>query len=481
MIMKTKLTILCIAFNFCLMNASAQEPAPQEKKAWEIGIGGSVWQFNRISFSNFQQNADGSYTYDMTNRHAIWGGQLYVARELNSHFYLDFQGNLGGTNKTTNGKTKFLGLAGLGLQWRFGEYFKSPYIDPFLRVGANYMYKGFDMCYRGSENVNDDQMQWAMTNSGNKDGRDKTNMFVASFGGGVNMWLGDRFAVGLQADYLLMPYKNVANSVQGTVRLMWRFGGKSKKPRPVATYIDRPVEKIVEKVVEVEKIVTVSAEVQPSVTNDLVTLFDQIYFDFDKDVLTAESETILDEIAKTLKADTSRRYLITGQTDARGSDSYNTDLSLRRARRVVDGLVTRGVPSEMLKYRGVGKKIAAIPYEGADNTRRGDRKITIELVTNMDYWEQADFHQLTGANVPAANTGFSIQIVASATPIAKGSTEFKTFRNETVEYVTSGRWKYKYCVGWFASRAEAQRELAEIKKAFPEAFVVTVRDGKIVQ
>lgn len=476
------LTILGIVACFQLATAQETDPSAitKEKKAWEIGIGGSVWQFNRISFSNFQK-LDGDYTYDMKNHHAVWGGQLYMARELNRDFYIDFQGNIGATNKNLHGKTEWLGMAGFGLQWRLGEYFKSPYIDPFLRVGANYLYKGFNIRYAGDESIGEDQMQWIMKNHGNKDGRDKTNMFVASFGGGVNLWLNDRFGIGMQADYLLMPYKNIANSVQGSIRLMWRFGGKSKKPVPIVKYIDCPTEKIVEKIIEVEKIVKVPAEVQPNMTNDLVALFDQIYFDFDKDVLTSESETILDGIAKLLKSDTTRHFLITGQTDARGSDEYNRDLSERRARRVVKGLVSRGVPAEMLKYRGVGKRIAAIPVNGEDNVRRGDRKITIELVTNIDYWKHHTFKQYvdTVSNTHVVNDGFSIQVIASATPISKDSNEFKPFQNEIFEYVTNSRWKYKYCVGFFSTRANAQQRLADIKKAFPDAFIVTILNGKI--
>nr|DAE30178.1 MAG TPA: outer membrane protein [virus sp. ct5rm7] len=466
--------------------ATAQESAshehPRERNSWEIGIGGSVWQFNRVSFSNFQK-VDGDYTYDMKNHHAVWGGQLYAARELNSHFFLDFQCNLGATKNNLHNKTKWLGMAGGGLQWRLGEYFKSPYIDPFLRVGANYMYKGFDINYAGDESIGTDQMQWIMENHGNKNGRDKTSMFVAAFGGGVNLWLNDRFGIGLQADYLLMPYKNVANSIQGNVRLMWRFGGKSKKPKPTIKYIDRPVEKIVERVVEVEKIVKVPADIQPTGTDDLVALFDQIYFDFDKDILTMESETILDGVARYLKTDTSRCYLITGQTDARGTEDYNKNLSERRAYRVVKGLVERGVPTEMLKYRGVGKRIAAIPVSEEDNVRRGDRKITIELVTNMDYWEHSSFQQFTAseANVHLKNNGFSIQIIASSTPISKDNNKLNTFKNEIVEYVTSGRWKYKYCVGLFASRIDAQKRLTEITKIFPDAFIVTILNGEITQ
>lgn len=478
------LTMLGIVAHLQL--ATAQHPVSsaiaREKKAWEIGIGGSVWQFNRVSFSNFQRD-NGGYTYDIKNHHAVWGGQVYVARELNTYLYIDFQGSLGATDKNLHGKTKYLSSAGVGLQWRLGEYFESSYIDPFLRIGANYMYKGFDIHYTGDESIGDDQMQWIMKNHGNKDGRDKTNMFVASFGGGVNLWLDDRFGIGLQADYLLMPYRSVANSVQGSVRLMWRFGGRSKKPDPIVQYIDRPVERIVEKVVEIEKVVEVAADIQRAATDDLAVLFDQIYFDFDKDIPASESEMVLDGIARYLKADTTRHYLITGQTDARGTETYNDDLSERRALRVVKELVKRGVPSEMLKYRGVGKRIAAIPVGKEDNVRRGDRKITIELVTNMDYWEHSAFRRLaaTEKNASLTNSGFSIQIIASATPIPKNSDEFKTLRNEVVEYVTFDRWRYKYCIGLFASRADAQRRLAEIAKVFPDAFIVTIRDGEIAQ
>ena len=49
-----------------------------------------------------------------------------------------------------NGKeSRWLGMAGIGLQWRLGEYLHSNYIDPFLRMGANYMYKNFKINYKG--------------------------------------------------------------------------------------------------------------------------------------------------------------------------------------------------------------------------------------------------------------------------------------------------------------------------------------------
>ena len=356
----------------------------EAKKAWEIGLGGTVFQFSRVGFSNFSQ-LDNGYQFDLDLNHAVWGGGIYAARELNKHFYLDLQGNFGVTNKSVDGKNKWMAMAGVGLQWRLGEYFKSRYVDPYLRAGINYMYKDFQILYSGSEGLEPDEMSWVLSNFGNKEGRDQKHLAPISLGGGINFWLSDRIGIGLQADYLLMPHKDVANSLQGSARLIWRIGGKSKKPRPVVRYVEKPVEKIVEKVVEKE--VIVEKPVETVITKSLTELFDQIYFDFNSYEITSISNETLDKIAETFKRDTSRRFLITGQTDARGADNFNRALSEARAGEVVKALEERGVPSEMMKWRGIGKKIAIAPSSAPDNVRRGDRKITVELITNMDYWE----------------------------------------------------------------------------------------------
>ena len=109
-----------------------QQPQSQkrEKKAWEFGIGGTVFQFNRIGLSNFAQ-IDNGYQFDLALNHAIWGGGIYVARELNKYFYLNFQGDFGFTNQSIDNKSKFMTMIGAGVQWRFGDYFNSRYVDPY--------------------------------------------------------------------------------------------------------------------------------------------------------------------------------------------------------------------------------------------------------------------------------------------------------------------------------------------------------------
>lgn len=367
------------------VNLNGQNQERKNSKAWELGIGSSVFQFSRAQFSNFTDLKDDGYVFDLKLKHTVYGGNLYIARELNSHFYLDLQGTIGATKDRVGGKdkTKMLYMVGPGLQWRLGEYFGSKYIDPYLRAGVNYMYKGFNMNYKGLEGLSNEEMDWILTNDMNKDGRDKKHLIPIAVGGGVNMWLNDRFGIGLQADYLIMPYKEIANSLQGTARIMWRLGGKSKKTQPIVEYInvERVVEKIVEKPIEKEKIV------EKIVYANLCELFNNIYFDFDKATLTADSEKVLDDIAEILKSNSSNNYLITGYTDSRGSHQYNLDLSKRRAAAVVKGLVDRGISSSILKSIGVGKNASQIKPDADNAIREGDRKVTIEIIRNSGYWD----------------------------------------------------------------------------------------------
>ncbi len=389
---KNYIYIILIVFLLTSQSAVSQNGDVVEgkvKRAWEFGIGASALTFSRVDFTNFSKATD-KYNLDLQLRHNVFGPNLYIARELNSHFYLDLQGTVGFTEQYENGKDrlKTLYMIGPGLQWRLGEYFGSQYIDPFFRVGVNYMHKNFDMRYNGTEGDLPNEMQWALQNLYNKDGADRNNLIPVAFGAGMNAWLNDKFGIGLQGDYLLMPHKNVANSIQGTVRVMWRVGGKSKKRAPEVQYVE--VEKIVqappiiqEKIVKVTEPAT---PIAPSISLEICELFNNIYFEFDKSDIRPESYPVLDKIADILKANDTKKYLITGYTDARGTAEYNISLSRRRAASVVSALEERGVSGNMIKSRGVGKNISYAPVQESNIVREGDRKVTVEIITNMDYW-----------------------------------------------------------------------------------------------
>lgn len=365
----------------------AKDVSTEWKRAWEFGIGASAFQFSRVDLTRFQKETD-QYRLGLQLRHTVLGPNLYIARELTPWIYIDLQGSVGFTQQHIDGKdkTRTLYMVGPGLQWRLGEYFDSKYIDPFFRVGVSYMKKNFDMRYVGSEGELSEEMSWVLENLYNKDGADRDELLPVSLGIGMNAWLNDRFGIGLQGDYLLMPHKDVANSLQGTVRLIWRVGGKSKKRIPPMEYVE--VEKIVQAPPRiVERIVEVPAPLSEAPSVELCELFNNIYFAFDKSDIRPESEVVLDRIAGIMKENSDKKYLITGYTDARGSAEYNIGLSRRRAAAVTEALESRGVPSGILKSRGVGKQVAYAPVSESHHVREGDRKVTVEIITNMDYWD----------------------------------------------------------------------------------------------
>lgn len=80
-----------------------------------------------------------------------------------------------------------------------------------------------------------------------------------------------------------------------------------------------------------------------------------IYYDYDKASLRAESLPVLDQLVSFFEENNDLTIEIGSHTDSRGSDSYNEDLSQRRAQSVVDYFISKGVPSEQLSAKGYGE------------------------------------------------------------------------------------------------------------------------------
>ena len=83
--------------------------------------------------------------------------------------------------------------------------------------------------------------------------------------------------------------------------------------------------------------------------------------------------------------------------------------------------------------------------------------------------------------VEASAEGYAIQLLASDKRLKASDAQFKTYRGKVKCYEGSGVLKYKYCYGEFATRAEAQKNVAAVRKVFKDAFVIHFSDGKIVK
>jgi len=82
---------------------------------------------------------------------------------------------------------------------------------------------------------------------------------------------------------------------------------------------------------------------------------DNIFYDFDKATLRPESKTALDELAQVLRDNPNVTIEMASHTDRMGTDEYNIDLSGRRAKSVIDYLISVGIKPDRLQSQGYGE------------------------------------------------------------------------------------------------------------------------------
>jgi len=85
-----------------------------------------------------------------------------------------------------------------------------------------------------------------------------------------------------------------------------------------------------------------------------------IYFAFDSDVITAESEATIESALAAAKQMGSTEISVTGHADRAGPEEYNLGLSLRRANAVRDALAELGFMSDGISVAGRGEAEPAV-------------------------------------------------------------------------------------------------------------------------
>lgn len=103
-----------------------------------------------------------------------------------------------------------------------------------------------------------------------------------------------------------------------------------------------------------------------------------IYFDFNEETLKPESEPVLKEIAQAMTDNPDWKLTVEGHTDNIGVDTYNLDLSKRRAASVKQALVSQyNIAPDRLLTGGYG---ASRPVETNDTLEGRARNRRVELV-----------------------------------------------------------------------------------------------------
>jgi outer membrane protein OmpA-like peptidoglycan-associated protein len=133
---------------------------------------------------------------------------------------------------------------------------------------------------------------------------------------------------------------------------------------------------------------------------------ERVFFDTARWDVRRDASPILQTVATALKKDSVPTTLfVAGYTDGRGGDSYNLDLSVKRADSVAQALLRLGIGNTKIWRVGFGKSAPLKPNDSAENMALNRR---VEFIVSgkqeaVSYWlsKQCDF--LTSAatdNVP---------------------------------------------------------------------------------
>ena len=103
--------------------------------------------------------------------------------------------------------------------------------------------------------------------------------------------------------------------------------------------------------------------------------FDEVHFDFDMDTLRPDAIAVLDRVVDGLKQNPGTRIRIEGHASAEGTPEYNLALGERRAQRVQQYLVSRGINATVLQTLSKGEEAPRVRQHdgritGAESSRR---------------------------------------------------------------------------------------------------------------
>ncbi|GAA4799904.1 OmpA family protein [Litoribaculum gwangyangense] len=91
------------------------------------------------------------------------------------------------------------------------------------------------------------------------------------------------------------------------------------------------------------------------VEDEMRIVLENIYFDFNKYSVKEESTISLNKVVKVLKDNPEMTLAINAHTDNKGKDSYNLNLSNKRAASAVKYLIKNGISKDRLQSKGYGE------------------------------------------------------------------------------------------------------------------------------
>lgn len=118
-----------------------------------------------------------------------------------------------------------------------------------------------------------------------------------------------------------------------------------------------------------------------------ITFASGLLFDFNSDRVRGEARHNLDVLSQSLDKYPDTDLLIAGHTDAVGTDSYNQDLSIRRAEAAAHYLESQGSRTR-IQTRGLGER-EPIASNDTESGRSQNRRVEVAIYASQELRNQA--------------------------------------------------------------------------------------------
>lgn len=130
-----------------------------------------------------------------------------------------------------------------------------------------------------------------------------------------------------------------------------------------------------------------NAEVERVGEGIVVTFDSGLLFDFDSAQLRPNAKRDLSEFATSMNEFEEANILVVGHTDSVGAESYNQQLSERRAESAGEYLQQQGIDTSRLTITGKGESEPVATNQTAEG-RQQNRRVEIAIFASEDYREE---------------------------------------------------------------------------------------------
>ena len=154
--------------------------------------------------------------------------------------------------------------------------------------------------------------------------------------------------------------------------------------------VPEPVAAVVEETKEVAEVASADKPEPPSML--------EIRFDYDSAALNNQARQIVKQNAEFLINNPQQAVLVVGHADERGSDKYNFQLGLQRAKVVREAMLEIGVQAAQLKTWSLGEKQPKVAGKG-ENVWRENRRAALSYEASDELLTQPEAGKRPGSEM----------------------------------------------------------------------------------